>query len=119
MVRRWAAHLLFGLGILLALVVLVLLVGPRTEYVRELVRQRTLAALGELSDAEVRIGAIRGSFLHTIVVDDLRLVLDGRTIVRVPRVEIAYALFPLLRGTLRIDRLLLAGPRVRAIRTAD
>src|SRR5438270_4274532 len=99
MVRRWAVRLLFGLGVLLALVVLVLLVGPRTAYVRELVRQRTVAALDAMSDAEVRIGTIRGSFLHTLVVDDLRLVLDRRTIVRVPRVELAYALFPLLRGT--------------------
>jgi len=76
MVRRWAARLLFGLGLLLALVVLVLIVGPRTVFVRELVRQRTLAALGELSDAEVRIGAIRGSFLHTLVIDDLSALVE-------------------------------------------
>ena len=104
MLRRWTRRVLFAVGLLLFAAIAVLLVAPRTAVVRELLRARTVAALAALTDADVRIGSVGGSLLHTLVVDDVRLAVAGRTVVRVTRVEIAFALFPLLRGTLQIGR---------------
>ena len=96
--RRRLVRLLFALGLVVLLVLLAVLLASRTAPVRELVRRQTVRLLAGATGAEVRIGAVTGTLLHAVVLEDLRLAVDGRTVARVPRLEIGYALFPLLRG---------------------
>src|SRR5437870_6456852 len=119
MLRRWLARLLFALAALVLVVVVALVVASRTAVGREMVRRQAVALLAAAIDADVRIGAVGGSFFHTLVVEDLRLVVDGRTVVRVPRLEASYGLIPLVRRELRLERVTLTGPRIRAVRTAS
>src|SRR5438552_4793806 len=119
MLRRWLLRVVFALAVFVALVVVALLIGVRTAPVQEAVRLRVVALLGGLTDADVRIGAIRGSFVHTIVVENVRVAVDGHAVARVPRLEIVYALFPLLRGRLRLERVTLSGARLRLVRTPE
>src|SRR5689334_3994693 len=116
-IRRWLVRLLFGVGVLLFVLVTAVLVGSRLGVVRELVRRQALALLAGSTTADVQIGAVSGSLVHTLVVEDLRLRVDGRTVVRVPRLELVYDLFSLLAGELRLVRVSIDGARVRAVRT--
>jgi hypothetical protein len=67
----------------------------------------------------VSIGALRGPLLRTLVLEDVRIRTGGRTFAQVPRIELAYGLVPLLRGTVRIERLVLDRPRIFLVQTAE
>src|SRR5690242_11868325 len=115
---RRLLRIAFAFAVLLLGLVAAVLIAARTRPVREYVNRVVIGALAEETDADVRIGAVEGSLVHTLVLRDVRLIVGRRTVVRVPRLELAYALLPLLRGELRLDRLAVTGPRVRAVRTA-
>jgi len=116
---RWLRRTLLALAALVVVTPLVLVLASRTEPVRELVRVRLVAILAGMTDARVRIGALEGTLGRTLVLRDVRVDVAGEPVVRVPAVEVVYALLPLLRGELRLDRVTLTAPRIRAIRTRD
>src|SRR5436190_381096 len=110
--RRWLARLLVAM----VLVALALAVGSRTGAVRALERSAVVRFLERATDARVRLGQVGGTLGRSLVLEDLRLATGGRTVAHVPRVEIVYAPLALLRGVLRLERVTLTAPRVRAVR---
>src|SRR5213593_2253967 len=110
--RRWLARLP-GAMVLMALA---LAVGSRTGAVRALERSAVVHFLERATDARVRLGQVGGTLGHSLVLEDLRLAAGGRTVVHVPRLEIVYAPLALLRGVLRLERVTLTAPHVRAVR---
>ena len=110
--RRWLARLLVAM----VLMALALAVGSRTGAVRALERSAVVHFLERATDARVRLGQVGGTLGHSLVLEDLRLAAGGRTVVHVPRLEIVYAPLALLRGVLRLERVTLTAPRVRAVR---
>jgi autotransporter translocation and assembly factor TamB len=112
--RRWLLRIAV---VLLALAVLVV-VAVRTAPVRDALRRQAVAALADAIGAEVRIRGLRGSVFRSLVLEDVAVIVDGRTIVRAPRITLAYHLLPLVRGELRIARIAADAPRIRLVRTA-
>src|SRR5207249_1665945 len=110
--RRWLSSLLVAM----VLMPLALAVGSRTGAVRALERSAVVHFLERATDARVRLGQVGGTLGHSLVLEDLRLAAGGRTVVHVPRLEIVYAPLALLRGVLRLERVTLTAPRVRAVR---
>jgi autotransporter translocation and assembly factor TamB len=96
---------------------IVALVGAMlfTESGRDLVRTQAKAAL-QAGGVEVdvdRVGGVPGRMLE---LEGVRIAFEGRTIVRLPHVRIAYAPFDLLRGRIGLRRVTLTKPRVRVER---
>src|SRR5262249_26041597 len=72
----------------------------------------------EATGTQVRIRALNGSVFRSLVLEDVAVAVDGRTILTVPRVALAYHVLPLLRGELRVSSVVLDAPRIRLVRTA-
>jgi len=75
--------------------------------------------LADATGADVTVGTAHATFGRRLVVQDVRLSVAGRDVARIPRIAIAYAVVPLLHGRLRIDRMDVDRPRLRAVRTRD
>ena len=103
-------------AVFLTLLVAGLWVASQTGVVQQMVRARLLDLLREHLDGDVELGHVDGTLGHSLHVSDLRLVLDGRTVVRVPRIDVTYAPLALLYGRLRLKSLTLTAPEVRAVR---
>src|SRR5437870_13596087 len=99
-----------------ALVAVALAVASRTGALRALERRAVVHLLERATDMRVTLAEVGGTLGHSLVLGDLRLAVGGRTVVRVPRLEVVYAPLSLLRGVLRLERVTLAAPRVRAVR---
>src|SRR5438093_272639 len=110
--RRWLAR---GL-VAVALVAAALAVASRTGAVRALERGAVVRGLEAATGEHVTLAGVGGTLGHSLVLEDLRLAAGGRTVVHVPRLEIVYAPLALLRGVLRLERVTLTAPRVRAVR---
>ena len=112
--RRWLLRIVFGVLLLAVLLVLSL----RTSTVRGYLLARTIAAVETALDARVSVGALHGPVLRRLVLEDVRVRAGGQTVIYAPRIELTWALLPLLGGRVRIDRLALDRPRIRLVRTA-
>src|SRR5213079_635188 len=110
--RRWLAR---GL-VAVALVAAALAVASRTGAARALERRAVVRVLEAATGGRVALAGVGGTLGHSLVLEDLRLAAGGRTVVHVPRLEIVYAPLALLRGVLRLERVTLTAPRVRAVR---
>jgi autotransporter translocation and assembly factor TamB len=116
--RRWIARALFAVALVVLLLLATVLIGVRTGPVRDLLRTRIVTALEDATGADVQVGSVDGSVLHTLVLRDVRLVDHGRPVATMPRVEVAYRLLPLLGGTLYVQRIALEQPRIVLVHTA-
>ena len=103
-------------AVFLTLLVTGLWVASQTGVVQQVVRAKLLDLLREHLDGDVELGHVDGTLGHSLHVSDLRLALDGRTVVRVPRIDVTYAPLALLYGRLRLKSLTLTAPEVRAVR---
>src|SRR5438045_1209034 len=108
--RRWLAR---GL-VAVALVAAALAVASRTGAVRALERGAVVRGLEAATGEQVTLAGVGGTLGHSLVLEDLRLAAGGRTVVHVPRLEIVYAPLALLHGVVRLKRVTLTAPRVRA-----
>src|SRR5438034_2560794 len=99
-----------------ALVAVALAVASRTGALRALERRAVVYLLERATDTRVTLAEVGGTPGRSLVLGDLRFAVGGRTVVRVPRLEVVYAPLSLLRGVLRLERVTLAAPRVRAVR---
>ncbi|TMB51565.1 MAG: hypothetical protein E6J60_10945 [Deltaproteobacteria bacterium] len=113
--RRWLAR---GL-VAVALVATALAVASRTGAVRALERRAVVRVLESATGERVTLAGVGGTLGHSLVLEDLRLTAGGRTVVHVPRLEIVYAPLALVHGVVRLKRVTLTGPRVRAVREGD
>src|SRR5437867_1585098 len=113
--RRWLAR---GL-VAVALVATALAVASRTGAVRALERRAVVRELGSATGERVTLAGVGGTLGHSLVLEDLRLTAGGRAVVHVPRLEIVYAPLALVHGVVRLKRVTLTAPRVRAVREGD
>src|SRR5207247_7141699 len=109
---RWLARGLVA-GALLAVA---LALASRTGALRALERRAVVYLLERATDTRVTLAEVGGTLGHSLVLGDLRLAVGGRTVGRVPRLGVVSAPLSLLRGVLRLERVTLAAPRVRAVR---
>src|SRR5439155_1517221 len=89
--------------------------ASRFGVVQELVRTRLLDVLRTSLDAQIDLGGVGGTLGRSLVLRDLRVAVAGHNVVRAPRVEVVYALLPLVRGRLVVRRFTLVAPRVRLV----
>src|SRR5438876_894941 len=113
--RRWLAR---GL-VAVALVAAALAVASRTGAARALERRAVVRVLEAATGGRVALAGVGGTLGHSLVLEDLRLGAGGRTVVHVPRLEIVYAPLALLHGVVRLKRVTLTAPRVRAVVAGD
>src|SRR5436309_2455996 len=113
--RRWLAR---GL-VAVALVATALAVASRTGAVRALERRAVVRVLESATGERVTLAGVGGTLGHSLVLEDLRLGAGGRTVVHVPRLEIVYAPLALVHGVVRLKRVTLTAPRVRAVVEGD
>src|SRR5207249_10106773 len=113
--RRLGRWLACGL-VAMAPVAVALALASRTGALRALERRAVVHLLERATDMRVTLAEVGGTLGHSLVLGGLRLAVGGRTVVRVPRLEVVYAPLSLLRGVLRLERVTLAAPRVRAVR---
>ncbi len=115
---RWLVWLSIAAGLLVAAVALVVWLAADSRFVHEIVRNRILAALAGAVEGEVSLARTSGHLGRTLVLEDLRARVDGRTVLRIPRLTVDYAPLALLDGRIHVARLIADGLRVRAVRDA-
>ncbi|MBA3494439.1 MAG: hypothetical protein H0T87_10075, partial [Gammaproteobacteria bacterium] len=96
------------------LVVVGLVLYSRTAGFRDLLREKTLAALNENVRGQIGLGTLQGSIWANLVLSDLTLRYQGEVVLAVPRITASYRLLPLLRGRVEVDTLQVVGVVVRA-----
>ncbi len=85
---------------------------PGRAWIRGTVEQALAAALG----GTVHVGRVSGGLVRDIVLHDVRVVTEGRTVARIGRIEIEHDVQSLLRGHVHVGRLTLVRPRLRLSR---
>lgn len=112
-VLRWTAGIVAGTVVV---VLLGLFALSRTEWARDRVRTAVEEGVSGAVEGSVRIGGVRGNLLREAVLDDV-VILDpeGERVAEIARVEVRYALRPLLERRIRITDLELVDPAVRVV----
>jgi autotransporter translocation and assembly factor TamB len=116
---RWLVGLTLAAGLLLVATVVVLWLAADSRFVHEIVRRRVVAALAGALDGEVSVARTSGHLGRSLVLEDVRVAVGGRTVARVARVAADYDASALLSGRIRVERLLADGLRLRAVHDAD
>jgi translocation and assembly module TamB len=116
--RLWIRRLTIGFLTAVAAVVAAAWIASQTTAVRQWARARVLTALAEALRADVRVGGVGGTLGRSLVLTDVAVATGGRTVLRVARLELTYALLPLLRGHVLVRRMTLDGPDARLVRDA-
>lgn len=110
--RRWP-------WVILVLIVALLGLGHyllRTDSGLDLVRGLAVKAAQGTLQGELRVGALTGDALSTLVVQDVRLNdLEGRPAIELQRLRLSWDPMALLSGTIHIQELELVGPHVLAV----
>src|SRR5207245_9794710 len=99
--RRSVRRAAIASAVFLTLLVAGLWLASQTGVVQQVVRARPLDLLREHLDGDVELGHVDGTLGHSMPVSDLRLVLDGRTLVGRPRIDVTYAPLAPLSGRRR------------------
>ena len=110
---RW---IFLGAGIVVLLVAIALGVYSNTEAFRQMVREQVVAAINSSIRGSITLERIDGSIWGDVTLRDVRLRYQDADIVRIPKLNLSYALLPLFRGQLRITRAEAAQPQVRLVR---
>ena len=103
-------------AILLAGLFLAIAVLSRTPPGREWIRGTVEKALAAALGGTVHVGAVSGGLVRDVILHDVRVVDDGRTIARIGRIEVQHDVYTLLRGHVHIGRLTVVRPRMRLAR---
>jgi hypothetical protein len=108
-VRKLRNILLYALG---ALPLFLMLVAgfTQTGFFRDRLRTVALAGLDSVLRAEVRLGELRGNLISGFSLDSVTIRLDGRDVVTVDRIDLAYDPFTLPSKTITIRGLTLVHP---------
>ena len=116
---RWAARASgVGLGGLLLLVG-TLLAAVSTDTGLGLLRPIALRLVNGALAGRLEVGALKGSLLSRLVIEDVRLLDDeGRDAVTLARAELAWRPTRLTSGVIAVEELLLVKPRVRLVETS-
>jgi autotransporter translocation and assembly factor TamB len=106
-------------AILLAGLFLAVAVVSRTPPGREWIRGTVERALAAALGGTVHVGRVSGGLVRDVVLHDVRVVAEGRTIARIGRIEVEHDVQSLLRGHVHIGRLTVVRPRLRLVRDAQ
>src|SRR5436305_14955306 len=87
----------------------VMVISP-TRQTHEYVKARITDLLTPTYRGRITIGAIHGSFLGDLEIRDILVSQDEVAIFRVPVAKVRYALFPLVRGRVRLATIELVHP---------
>ena len=112
---RIVRRVLAVVATLFVLLIVTLWTASRFGVVQEMVRTRLLDILRTSLDAQIDLGGVGGTLGRSLVLRDFRVAVAGHNVVRAPRVEVVYALLPLVRGRLVVRRFTLVAPRVRLV----
>jgi autotransporter translocation and assembly factor TamB len=115
---RWGVSLVVAVGVVTVLAAVGLWLAADSRVVHDLIRRRLLTLLADAVEGDISIGEARGHLGQTLVLEDIRVAVGGRAVVRVPRLTLDYALRALLHGRVHIERATIEGPRIRAVRDA-
>ncbi|MBX2812581.1 MAG: translocation/assembly module TamB domain-containing protein [Myxococcales bacterium] len=110
-----------GLGslILISGLVLILSLILSTTIGLKLIRRSTLTLLSPFMTGGLHIGTVEGRVLGPMTLRDIRIRdPEGRSAVEIDQLAVAWRPWALLRGHIRIDHIVINGPRIRAIRTS-
>jgi len=113
--RRW---LLRVLVVLLLLPAAALPFALRVRAVEDLVRAQIVDFLSARLTGTITVGRVHGVLPRSLVVEDLRLMVDDRPVVELPELRLVVSPWTLLMGRLRLARVELQGLRVRAVEDA-
>ena len=106
-------------SILLAGFFLAVALFSRTPPGRRLIRATIERVLASELGGTVRIGRVSGGLVRDLILDDVSVIADGRTVAHVARVEVVHDPQSLLRGRLDVVRLTAIRPRARLVRDAE
>lgn len=109
---KWLA---VGLGVLLSLLVIGLAVYARTEHFSLWARAQALQAINESIRGTISFDRLEGSVWGHLTLYDVSLRHAGEEVAALPRVEVAFSLWPLIWGRVQIARLDAVGPRATLI----
>jgi autotransporter translocation and assembly factor TamB len=106
-------------AILLAGFFLAVALFSRTPPGRRLIRATIERVLASELGGTVRIGRVRGGLVRDLTLDDVRVIVDGRTVARVARIEIVHDLQSILRRRFDVVRLTAIRPWVRLVHDVE
>lgn len=117
---RWPVRIVGGLLLFVVILLGAIVAMVTTDPGLELVRRIGVSVGGGFLTGNLEIGAIRGSLLSRLVIEDVRLTDDeGRPAIELDRAELAWNPRALLDGDIIVERLALTGPRVQMVQTSS
>jgi autotransporter translocation and assembly factor TamB len=116
--RALAKGLVYFLALVVVLIVAALL-ALETGWANERLRGLVVRQANQYLTANLEIGALGGSLLRGIQLDDVRLARPGGGLVSIERIELSYSIRELLGDGVLIRRLRVVRPRVLVERQED
>ncbi len=101
-IAKWIGGIIGGIILLIVIVVVVIYIPAVQNYVVK----KVASAASESMGMDITVGHVRLAFPLDLLVEDVLVCQEGDTIANVGRVQVAVALWPLLRGEVVADELL-------------
>lgn len=117
--RRLVARTLAWLAVAIVAIAAVALAVLQTPYARDRLRDLAVRLANDRLNGTLSIGRLDGSLLWDAELENVTLEQDGVAAITIDRVRIDYKIGGLLGSDLVIDRLVLDGPRVHAVRSSS
>jgi autotransporter translocation and assembly factor TamB len=109
--RRIIKWFLVGAAVLLFLVVAAVVIYTRSENFTRWVREQAVAVVNDAIRGSLSVERLEGSVWRRLTLFDVALRYEEVEILRIPRVEVAFSLIPLIRGRLEISEIDALKPR--------
>src|SRR5438270_6476454 len=97
----------------------VVIVFTNTNRFRVLLRDQVLSTLASTFKGRIGISAIEGSIWGNLTFRDLTLDYQGKRVLTAPRMDVGYALLPLIQGQVRVGSIALQDPTLTAVQEGD
>ena len=105
---KWFA---LGLGLLVSLLIVAAAIYVRTENFTRWAREQAVAAINEAIRGNIAVERLEGSLWGDLILHNVVLRHEGDEIVAIPRLKVAFSLWPLIWSRVQIARLDAAEPR--------
>ena len=109
--RRILKWLVLGLGLSLVLVVLAAVIYTRSDNFTRWVREQAVSTVNDFIRGSISVDRLEGSVWRRLTLFNLTLRYEEVEILRIPRLEVAFSLIPLIRGRLQISQIDALQPR--------
>jgi len=115
----WGMGLLWLLVLVVLLLVALLYVAVETPWAKDEIRALLVRQANQYLTATLQIGRLEGSLLRGLTLRDVRLEQDGRTLIAIDRLSVAYNIREIWSRGIVIDRIHLVEPRISATKRPD